>query len=654
MPLLLPLPMLLLAPTTALPAAPLLLAAAAGGVASRAGTAGTAGSLPGCDGGTVLHNGICSRPPPRRTAPVAVPTEPDYIAAPPPLINISLGRQLFCDRFLVDSMHGVRMTSHSAAWDAEALLPQDKAWETVPILPMHPLPRAGRRRWPPAQSTRLAYSHPYSGGLWWDEQQRLYRLWYVCSLWNGTATATEPWRRLHTHGWTGGCCYAESTDGRTWRKPTLDVVNGTNIVLTEISDGITVWRGPTGGWLMAAVPEKHECMAFSLYASSDGIHWTLRVEKSGPILDRSTVWYDALRSRWVVSIKDNFGNRLGGMQRRARSWWTARDLLENNGSQWQRHASNCGSPECPWAWLSADSADPPNPVIGDRFPPEIYNVDGTNYESVNLIFIAIFRGFGGGGDRVTGELNELHLGYSRDGFQVFRPSNPNATRKAFLAPSWPTASWHHTDVQSVGGGLVLSDDDTLRIYVSARSGLPHTGHSHSPGGNRTMGFATLRRDGFISADDTGELWRPHGCGQDSCQVAAPGMILTRPMIFESRLVHLFVNVQIRYGGFLQVEVLCGNVTILGAHRSVVGSLNAQGTVQDPDGFSSTRARITWPGLADNLSAVAGEPVQIRFYLSGVSLYSFWVAASTCGESRGWLGAGGPGTIGGRDLRGSCV
>ena len=350
------------------------------------------------------------------------------------------------------------------------------------------------------------------------------------------------------------------------------------------------------------------------------------------------------------------------MQRRARSWWTAPDLFEKNASQWAKHASNCGASNCPTAWVSADSADPPNPTVGDKFPPELYNVDGANYESVNLLFLAIFRGFGGGGDRTTGELNELHLGYSRDGFGIHRPTTPNATRTAFLQPSWPEATWHHTNVQSVGGGLVLADDDTLRIYVSSRSGLPHTGEvmangqAHSPGGNRTFGFATLRRDGFVSADDTGQLSAPHGCTKDSCRVAGPGILLTRPIVFDAQLVHLFVNVKIRHGGFFQVEILEKNrsLTAFSSVQSIVGSLPAQQTVHNTSGFSSTRARVSWAG-ADNLTAVAGRPIQLRFILSGVSLYSFWLAESEhCGESRGWLGAGGPGATRGRDMHGSCA
>ena len=70
--------------------------------------------------------------------------------------------------------------------------------------------------------------------------------------------------------------------------------------------------------------------------------------------------------------------------------------------------------------MGADTADPPNPdtpwVNGSGFPAELYNLDVVAYESVSAGFFSIFRGFGGGGERTTGELDELHIGFSRDGF----------------------------------------------------------------------------------------------------------------------------------------------------------------------------------------------------------------------------------------------
>ena len=154
--------------------------------------------------------------------------------------------------------------------------------------------------------------------------------------------------------------------------------------------------------------------------------------------------------------------------------------------------------------------------------------------------------------------------------------------------------------------------------------------------------------------DTGELQQPPGCSTDDCLVSAPGVILTRPLVFDQELTHLFVNVEIRRAGFFQVEVLRGNTTLCPANASTVGPILAGSAARDD--FSSTRARVVWPGgVCQDLSAVAGQPMRLRFYLSAASLFSFWFSSDgRCGASRGYLGGGGPGAVGGRDQHGACA
>ena len=175
-----------------------------------------------------------------------------------------------------------------------------------------------------------------------------------------------------------------------------------------------------------------------------------------------------------------------------------------------------------------------------------------------------------------------------------------------------------------------------------------------------MGFATLRRDGFVSVTDSGECTK-HINPVNHYVIAEPsrGILLTRPLIWEPHLGHLFVNAEIRRGGFLSVELVDGTsshdepkvLAGFGGMESAIGGL-ASGSVVAAD-FSSTRASVDW-GSAANLSSVAGNLVRIRFRLSAANLFSFWVSDSVCGASRGDVGAGGPGTEGGRDMHGSCA
>ena len=259
------------------------------------------------------------------------------------------------------------------------------------------------------------------------------------------------------------------------------------------------------------------------------------------------------------------------------------------------------------------------------------NLDVVAYESVNVGLFSIFRGFGGGGDRITGELDELHAGYTRDGFHFYRP----VPRKAFMAYSWPEFSSHRSDVQSIANGILVTED-AVTIFASSRSGLPFSGPKHSPGGNHTVVAATIRRDGFASISNAGRV------GGKTPTVEA--LVVTRILIWEPSLVHLFINVRITSGGWCRVGLRDSetNATIAGfsaANSSLTAPGGVAGGACDSGGFDSTKAAVRWAGTA-NLAAVAGRPVQLTFELEGASLYSFWVSDAPEGKSRGFLGASG--------------
>ena len=151
------------------------------------------------------------------------------------------------------------------------------------------------------------------------------------------------------------------------------------------------------------------------------------------------------------------------------------------------------------------------------------------------------------------------------------------------------------------------------------------------------------------------------------------MLTTRPIIWGKEQQHLFVNVVVQPGGFVQVAVLikltnssssrsssspAGDFTVVHGlewENSTVGNL-APNTCVDPSAspFDSTRTRVSWAGN-QSLRSVAGKVAKLQFRLSGASLYSFWFSRSErCGESGGFLGAGGPGSVKGVDVHGSCA
>ena len=68
-----------------------------------------------------------------------------------------------------------------------------------------------------------------SGGLFWDPADKLYKGWYKCGGGGGKTSKRS------------GQCYATSRDGIAWDKPKLNVVEGTNIVSNDATDGFMVW-----------------------------------------------------------------------------------------------------------------------------------------------------------------------------------------------------------------------------------------------------------------------------------------------------------------------------------------------------------------------------------------------------------------------------
>ena len=150
--------------------------------------------------GTLLPNGIFFSGPKRVAAPPINATLPVYLSSPPAVINISLGRQLFVDTFLLNSTGSARIQYHQASYtsDDNSLIPYDQPWDSWPLA-------KGPQ---PAQCDvghALVTSRPYSGGLWRMADGGL-RLYYLCPGRNESTRAACPWCALRKQSWTGGLC----------------------------------------------------------------------------------------------------------------------------------------------------------------------------------------------------------------------------------------------------------------------------------------------------------------------------------------------------------------------------------------------------------------------------------------------------------------
>jgi hypothetical protein len=518
--------------------------------------------------GELLYNGIRlpKEWPPRTEEPKSVePMAVPYLEHPPKVLPIDVGRQLFVDDFLVEQT------------DLQRLFYAAKKFEGNPVL----APQTELE----LNKPQVAIASPKSGGVWWDAAQQIYRMWYEA-------------------GWLHTVCYATSRDGLRWDRPELDVYPGSNRILDPAirPDSWSVFpdydgADPAARWKMYLRPPGGDLPGLSM-VSPDGIHWSKPVE-SGLTGDRSTMFYNPFRKKWVYSLRS-------GVRGRSRHYWEHADFLA--GAKWDyfRYGPSATTPVF---WTAADRLDPADPDIGDR--PQLYNLDAVAYESIMLGIYQMHLGPDNGKCELTGlpKITELNLAYSRDGFHWHRPD-----RTPFI-PAARRDVWDRGYVQSVGGLCLVRGDRLWFYYIGFQGDAAKSKKNWMANGmydRGSTGVAFMRRDGFASLD------------------AGPqaGSVLTRPVTFSGK--QLFVNTDCPQGE-LRVE-------ILDATGAVIAPFTKENCA--PVHADKTKQPIQWQG-ADDLSALRGRAVKFRFHLTNGKLYAFWVSPDKSGASHGYIAAGGP-------------
>ena len=526
--------------------------------------------------GERLYNGIVlpdQWPPrnidPKDTTPMPVP----YLKHPPKVIPIDVGRQLFVDDFLIEA-HTLRRVFH-----------MPEKYQGNPVLsPETPLELQGE-----FDDSAVVKG----GGLWWDPSAGLFKLWYEA-------------------GWLTTVAYATSKDGLHWDRPQLDVKPGTNQVLPP---DLTFDSGSVVPDWDAKDPQQRYKMFFRApggnrpgvsLTSPDGIHWTNRVT-TGVCGDRSTMFYNPFRKKWVYSLRSSFRGR-------SRHYWECDDFLR--GATWDSSG--------PVAWAAADRDDPKDPEI--QRVPQLYDLDAVAYESIMLGFYEIHHGPENDVCERAGlpKITDLNFCYSRDGFHWDRPDR----RAHIRSERWHRDVWDRGYVQPLSN-LCTVRGDRLWFYYSGFRGDPsktsrvnRLNGMHQQG---STGIAFLRRDGFASLEAGAE----------------DATLTTRPLAFNGS--RLFVNAATQ-AGELRVAIL-----------DEAGRPMEPYTLDNcrPIKADSTLEAVTWAG-AEDLAALRGKPVRFRFSLRQGELYAFWVSRDATGRSDGYVAGGGPGYTGPTDTVGRAA
>ena len=563
----------------------------------------------------LLPNGITLPTPwpPQRTAadmqslaPMPVP----YLTNPPAVIPVNLGRQLFVDDFLIESTT-LRRRFHRPEYHAlSPVLRPEKSWET---------------------NKTSAFAAPFSDGVWWDPQDRTFKLWYRAAS-------------VRT-------CLALSRDGLTWTRPALDA-NGTNVVHKSNRDAATVWldhdaTNPAERFKLFEARTAKSPFHLALRTSPDGRHWSDELAVSGPSWDRTTVFWNPFRHVWVASVRGH-DRMIPDPVHRLRNYHEGKTAAA--ALAWTQHTDQVArgnyTPGDLQPWIAADRLDPRHPDLRfSHHEPQLYNLDVFPYES---LLVGLFTIWQGPDNETCAKLgihkrNEVLAGFTRDGFHWDRTN-----RERFLPVSDDPQAWNAGNVQSVGGGCVIVGDQ-LYFYCSGR-----TMHPSDIG---TTGLATLRRDGFASLDAD----------------ATGGTLTTRPLKFSGR--HLFVNLAAPTGE-LRVEALDAtgkpiapftleNCVPLTADKTLVevkwraarGGDSLSPLV--PSALTNQPARPLQPSNPStlqphDLSPLTTQPVRLRFHLRNGSLYSFWLSPDANGASHGYIAAGGPGYTSNVDTVGTAA
>lgn len=389
-----------------------------------------------------------------------------YLEQPVSVIDVSVGRQLFVDDFLIDKT------------DLTSVFHRARKYEGNPVLfPEMP--------WERAQSPVAC---PKSGGVWYDEDEKLFKMWYEA-------------------GWLRQMAYAVSEDGIHWTRPDLDG-QGSNLILpydgyeeSRFFGGLHYLRpDSTTVFIDYKAPRNEKYKLFMrnpggespgiAAVSGDGIHFE-KFTLTGEVFDRSTIFYNPFRNKWVYSIR---GSGQGASEgRRARYYRECDDYL--TGAHWRDEEVKF--------WMAADQRDRPLPYIG--FEPQLYNVDCVGYESLMLGMFQIMYGPENDVCEVAGvpKITELIPMFSRDGYHFSRPF-----REAVINASIYRGAWDRGYVQSVGGVTIIHGDELWIYYIGFGGDESHAGEPWFTNGiyrNGATGLAKLRRDGFISLNGCGHV-----------------------------------------------------------------------------------------------------------------------------------------------------
>jgi hypothetical protein len=425
-----------------------------------------------------------------------------------------------------------------------------------------------------------------------DKEKDLFQMWYMAIPSHELSPNPEPivdgFKRI---GHTTLVAYAESKDGYTWHKPTLDIVdfngsrqNGLVNMGRDNSEGVSIVHRPHDPdldrrykaifWehyvLPKGEPTGRECLTKDprpegmwISFSQDGLHW--RDYDKNPVHPGGSdsgqcVLYDEDLKKYVLYSRVNVGRRISRATSDDFIHWTEPELV-----------------------FEADDMDPPDTQI---------------YGSGFCIYEGMYLGTPWMWYRGTDHRIDVQLIHSRDGVTWHRTAG-----RERIIPNGPEGAWDSGIIFTASHPVIL--EDRILIYYYGMQGDHHAHPLHDweeekryyRGG---IGVGTLRRDGWVSLDFP----------------ISGGHVITKPVTIPPSTgdkpepcLHLNANA---FTGDIRVTLLDeGNKPISGFEES--DSLHGD----------LLHATVTWPG--HTLAELVGQRVKLNIQGQLAKLYSYWFA-----------------------------
>jgi len=491
----------------------------------------------------------------------AVPPHGNPAGAGKEPLHCGTQKQLFIDRKFIAHARGIRLRVNPPR-KAGPVLSGERPWEEQAI----------------------------GGYISVLEHEGVYKMWYFSAA----------------KGAGSNLCYATSTDGLRWDRPSLGVVEfrgsrDNNIVLAGASEG-AVFLDPVAPphqrfkTLSAAGGGRKSPLGTTdkgtlvLLASPDGIHWNQEVEVLPFHSDtQNNLFWDQRLGKYVAYLRG--WNPLRCVVRceipreqifqtwpyqpsdRPRYLWSI--------FPWGKNWPPALSTELPTV-LACDEKDPPNT---DVYTP---NVRPYPYaDSVYLGFPSIFRHTAAPGtEKIPVEgLLEVQLAVSRDGIRFDR-----LDRRPYIGLGFSGELDSHCIY--CGLGMIRRGNQLYQYYVGYSSE-----HSKWPPAGSAIMLAVQRLDGFVSANAPPE-----------------GGELTTPLLtFQGSRLEL--NIDTSATGLAQVELQAPDgLPIPGFELRN----------SDPVVCNDVARPIAWRGNVD-LSRLRGSPLRLRIRLHNARLFAFQFA-----------------------------